>query len=525
MKLIYEQIIHDIIANHPTNDREFFAILRKVMSKHKIPPPAKSSLLEAYHKLVKSGKIKSNKKIEQLLTKRAIRTLSGVAVISVLTKPSNCPGKCLFCPTESQMPKSYLSNEPAVMRAIANKFDPYQQVKMRLQALKANGHSTEKVELIVMGGTWSYHDAIYQDWFIKRCFDAVNGKTLKSLKSAQKYNESANQRIIGLTLETRPDYINAKEITNMRRLGCTRVELGIQHIDDKILKLNRRGHTAKQSIEAIRLLKDAGFKLNLHIMPNLYGSTPAKDLAMFKKIYTDGNYMPDMVKIYPCVVNEHADLYRIYRQKKYQPYTQKQLIDLIIKIKKITPPWVRITRLIRDIPEESIIAGNKTTNLRQLIALQAKKDGWSCQCIRCREAGHADKVGQLKAQSQKLKVIRYNANNGTEYFLSFESTDEKILYAFLRLRIPNDSNNNPTLALQGSALIRELHTYGQATDIGDKGTVQHLGLGKKLLIEAERIAKKNKLKKIAVISGIGVRSYYQKFDYQLADTYMVKNLN
>lgn len=531
MNLIYEQIIHDIVAKHPKNDREFFAILRRSMARHKIPPPAKSTLLKAYHKLVRSGKIKLNrakggqaKQIEQLLTKRAVRTLSGVAVISVLTKPSDCPGNCLFCPTEKNMPKSYLSNEPAVMRAIANDFDPYKQVKMRLEALKANGHSTEKVELIIMGGTWSHHDPKYQDWFIKRCFDAVNGKTSKTLKSAQKINESAKQRIIGLTLETRPDYINVKEISRMRELGCTRVELGVQHIDDRILKLNRRGHTAKQSIEAIKLLKDASFKINLHIIPNLYGSTPAKDLAMFKKIYSDGNWMPDMVKIYPCVVNEHADLYKIYKQKKYKPYTQKQLIDLIVKIKKITPPWVRIARLIRDIPEESIIAGNKTTNLRQLIANESNKSGWSCKCIRCREAGHADKVGKIKVKSQKLKVIKYRASNGIEYFLSYESPDEKILYAFLRLRIPENSTNNPFAELRGAALIRELHTYGQATDIGDKGEVQHLGLGKKLLIEAEKITRQNGLNKIAVISGIGVRSYYKKFGYQLEGTYMVKDL-
>jgi len=526
MNPVYEQIIHDIIAKCPKKDREFFAILRKSMAEHKIPPPAKSTLLKAYHKLAGSGKISApggkQFNIEKLLTKRAVRTLSGIAVISVLTKPYDCPGNCLFCPTEKNMPKSYLSNEPAVMRAIANDFDPYRQVKMRLEALKANGHSTEKIELIVMGGTWSHHDRKYQEWFIKRCFDATNGKTAKNLAAAQKNNESAKQRIIGLTLETRPDHINTEEIIRMRELGCTRVELGIQHIDDKILRLNRRGHTVKQSIAAIRLLKDAGFKLNLHIMLNLYGSTPTKDFAMFKKLYSDDNWMPDMVKIYPCVVNKYADLYKIYKQKKYKPYTQKQLIDLIVKIKKITPPWVRITRLIRDIPEESIIAGNKTTNLRQLIAHEAKKDGWSCQCIRCREAGHQpDNGGNIKP---KLFIKKYQASGGTEYFLSFESADQKIVYAFLRLRMPQDSAGNQFAELRGASLIRELHTYGQATDIGDKGEVQHLGLGKKLLMEAEKITRQHSLNKIAVISGIGVRPYYNKSGYQLAGTYMAKKL-
>ncbi|MEI6288191.1 MAG: tRNA uridine(34) 5-carboxymethylaminomethyl modification radical SAM/GNAT enzyme Elp3 [bacterium] len=501
----------------PSTEKEFFNVARKEFGRHKLPPPEKSSLLSAYHKLVKAGKIKPNAKIENILIKRKIRSQSGVAVISVLTKASPCPGNCLFCPTEKNMPKSYLSNEPAVMRAILAKFDPYKQVQIRLNALRANGHPTDKIELIVMGGTWSYLPVKYQNWFIKRCFDSLNGRTSKDLKTAQKKNETAKHRCIGLTLETRPDYINAKEILRMRELGCTRVELGIQHTDDKILKLNRRGHTANQSIEAIRLLKDAGFKINLHLMPNMYGSTPAKDLSMFKKIFTDGNYMPDMIKIYPCVVNQHADLYKLYKQGKHKAYSDKQLLELIIKIKKITPPWVRITRLIRDIPEESIVAGNKITNLRQLIANQAKKDGWDCKCIRCREAGHQP----IQTKKLKFHIIKYQANGGTEYFLSFESPDEKVLYAFLRLRI---SGNEFISELKGAGLIRELHTYGQLAELGSVGEVQHLGLGKKLLIEAEKIAKQNGKKKIAVISGIGVREYYKKSGYMLDGSYMVKCL-
>lgn len=515
-----QTIIINIVKAKPTSERELFNLARTEAGKLKLPSPEKSSLLATYRQLLKTGKIKQNKVLEQLLTKRAVRTMSGVAVISVLTKPHPCPGNCLFCPTEKNMPKSYLSNEPAVMRAILNDFDPYRQVTMRLKALQANGHSTDKIELIVMGGTWSYHTPQYQKWFIKRCFEALNNKSAKTLKEAQKKNESAKHRCIGLTLETRPDYINIAEIKRMRELGCTRVELGIQHINDKILKLNRRGHTAKQSIEAIKLLKDAGFKLNLHLMPNMYGSTPAKDLKMFRELYSNGNYMPDMIKIYPCVVNEHADLYKLYKQKKYKPYTDKQLLELLKKIKKITPEWVRITRLIRDIPEESIIAGNKITNLRQLIQEQAKQEGWSCRCIRCREAGHQP------TQSGKIKFnkIEYQASDGAEYFLNFESIDKKVLYAFLRLRLPNDSQKPPLPELKDSALIREVHTYGQLTGLGQSGEVQHLGLGKKLLLEAESIAGKNGYKKIAVIAGIGVREYYQKNGYQLEGTYMTKNL-
>jgi len=516
-----QSIIRQLIKHPPVSEQELFNIVRTEAGKFKLPSPEKSTLLKAYRQLFKSGQIKHSATLEKILTKRAVRTLSGVAVISVLTKPYPCPGNCLFCPTEKNMPKSYLSNEPAVMRAILNDFDPYRQVKMRLQALENNGHATDKIELIVMGGTWNYHSKQYQTWFIKRCFDALNGSLAKNLIEAQEKNKIAQHRCIGLTLETRPDYINPSEVKRMRRLGCTRVELGIQHLDDRILQLNRRGHNNQQSIEAIKLLRNAGFKLNLHLMLNLYGSSPKQDLEMFKRLYSDGNYMPDMVKIYPCVVNEYADLYQLYKQKKYRPYSDKQLWELIKKIKKITPRWVRITRLIRDIPAESIIAGNKITNLRQLIQEQANKEGWHCQCIRCREAGHQPK------QNDKIKFnkIEYQTNGGQEYFLNFESNDEKILYAFLRLRLPS----NPELAifpeLKRAALIRELHTYGQLTKLGEKGEVQHLGLGKKLLKAAEKIAKQHHYKKIAVIFGIGVFEYYRKNGFHLEGNYLVKNLN
>lgn len=521
---ILEKIIISIIEKNPKTEKDFFALARKESGRFKLPPPEKSQLLSAYRRLLKSKKIKPDKHIENLLTKRAVRTLSGVAVISVLTKPFPCPGNCLYCPTEANMPKSYLSNEPAVMRAILNDFDPYRQIKTRLKALHANGHNTDKIELIIMGGTWSHHSPQYQSWFIKRCFDALNGRRANSLTSAQKQNEIAEHRCIGLTLETRPDSITEKEIVRMRKLGCTRVELGIQHIDDEILKLNRRGHSVKDSAKAIALLKTAGFKINFHLMLNLPGSTPAKDLKMFEKIYSHSDWMPDMIKIYPCVVNQYADLYKLWRQKKYRPYTDKQLIKLIKKIKQITPAWVRITRLIRDIPEESIIAGNKITNLRQLIQIQSAEEGWQCQCIRCREAGHQDNNSKFKISNLKLKIAKYPASSGMEYFLSYESPNGKILYAFLRLRINNQPENNFVAELKNASIIRELHTYGQLAPLSRTGDIQHLGLGRKLMEQAEKITKKHKLEKIAVISGIGVREYYRKNNYNLEGSYMVKKL-
>ncbi|MDO8669615.1 MAG: tRNA uridine(34) 5-carboxymethylaminomethyl modification radical SAM/GNAT enzyme Elp3 [Candidatus Buchananbacteria bacterium] len=522
-KIQLQKIIKSLIKAVPQSYKELMSTVRREAGNFGFPTPEKSKLLSAYHSLLKNKKIKHNPNLEKLLTKRAVRTMSGVAVITVLTKAYPCPGRCVFCPTEARMPKSYLSNEPAVMRAILNDFDPYRQIKMRLRALKANGHKTDKVELIVIGGTWSSHPHQYQNWYIKRCFEALNGRKAKSLKQAQKTNETAKHRCVGLTLETRPDFITEKEIIRMRNYGCTRVELGIQHIDNKILAYNKRGHTAERSIKALRLLKEAGFKINLHFMLDLPGSSPAKDLAMFKKIYTQSDFMPDMVKVYPCVVNEHAELYNWWKSGRYKPYSEKQLHKLLINIKKITPEYVRITRLIRDIPKESILAGNSITNLRQLLDDESKKEGWSCRCIRCREVSRHNQAAK-SIDDLILKVRSYRASCGTEYFLSYESKDEKVIYSFLRLRLDDKARSNFMPELVNAGLVRELHTYGQLTELGQRGKVQHIGLGSKLLKEAENICQKEGLPKMAIIAGVGVRQYYEKFGYKLEGTYMTKKL-
>ena len=521
---IPKQIILKLSKSHPITHSELNTQIRQFCGEYKISPVQKIQLLTAYHKLVKQGIIKADSQLEKLLKKREIRTLSGVAPIAVLTKPYPCPGQCVFCPDETDMPKSYLSNEPAVMRAILNNFDPFKQVQMRLRALAMTGHKTDKCELIVMGGTWSYLPRQYQTWFIKRCFDGFNGKTAKNLAQAKKWNQTAKFRVIGLTLETRPDYIDIKEIKRMRELGCTRVELGVQTIDNKILKLTKRGHFVEQTIKATKLLKDAGFKISYHMMPNLPGSTPAKDLKIFKKLFSDQNFQPDMIKIYPCAVTKGAKIYKWLKKGSYQAYSDKQLLDLLIKIKKIIPPYVRITRLIRDIPSESIISGNKISNLRQLIHEKLEQTGQACQCIRCREARNQP----IELKSIKLKVIKYRASDGLEYFLSYESKDKKTLFAFLRLRIPQNPEKeliNVLPELKNAALIRELHTYGQLIPLKSKDkAVQHIGLGKRLMQQAEKIAHQHKVNKISVISGIGVREYYKKLGYKLEDTYMVKNI-
>jgi len=550
---ILQNIVKQIIKGNPQTARDIADLKRQASADFKLPASSNMDLLKAYHQLLKKKKIKKNKSLELLLRKREIRTLSGVAPIAVLTKPYPCPGQCVYCPTEKAMPKSYLSNEPAVMRAVLCDFDPYKQVKVRLDALKMEGHDTDKIELIVMGGTWSFLPRKYQLWFIGQCFKAVNGSgrkesriknqesgiDIKKFQKLQKQNETAKHRIIGLTLETRPDYINPEEVRWMRELGCTRVELGVQAISDSILQLCERGHKVKEIVEATKLLKNAGFKISYHLMPNLPGSTPAKDVQMFKELFTNPDFQPDMIKIYPCVVTKDAKLYNWWKQGKYKPYTDKQLLEALIKIKTHLPYYVRVTRLIRDIPNESIVAGNRISNLREYLRREMDKRGLACKCIRCREVGHIrnQELG-IKNQGYKLFITKYKASGGVEYFLSYESPDRKILYAFLRLRIPSQAYSQthshkfassfacsiPELA--NSAIVRELHTYGHLVPIASqqKGATQHFGLGKQLMAETEKIVKKLKIKRLAIISGIGVREYYKKLGYRLEGTYMVKNI-
>jgi len=470
--------------------------------------PTNIELLEAYHKLIHKKSIKKNDKIEKLLRTRPVRSLTGVVNVSVLTKPYDCPGNCIFCPKEENIPKSYLSGEPAVERAKRLKYDPYVQVKKRIEVLEMSGHPTQKIDLRVIGGTWSYYDKNYKNWFIKRCFDACNSSISKELKTAQKKNESSKHRIVGMSFETRPDYINKKEIEEMRELGATKIELGIQTIYNDILKLNKRGHDVEESIKATRLLKNAGFKVAYQIMLNLPGSTPKKDIKMFKEIFNNDDFKPDYIKIYPCALVKEAPLYKLYLKKEYKPYSEKTLIKTIKEIKKIVPRYVRIERIVRDIPSTLIIEGGaKTSNLRQIIDREMKNENWKCECIRCRE---------IKDLNKKERVYlfkdEYSASKGKEFFLSFEDKQRKNLYSLLRLRI-NNSN----------AVIRELHTYGQAISINGKSKeIQHKGLGKKSIKEAEKITKKYKIKKLYIISGVGVRGYYKKLGYKLNNNYMVK---
>jgi elongator complex protein 3 len=452
--------------------------------------------------------------------------LSGIVVVSVLTKPYPCPGKCIFCPTQKNVPKSYIKEEPAVSRAIALQYHPYNQVQTRIKILEDNGHPTDKIDLRIIGATWSYYPKKYRTWFIKQCFKAANecnsNKTkVKALKALQKQNEKAKHRIIGIMIETRPDYIDLEEIKNLRTFGVTMVELGVQSIYDDVLIKNKRGNLNKDIISATRLLKNSGFKVCYQMMPNLLGSTPKKDVMMFKEIFTNPDYQPDYLKIYPCALLKEAALYKYWKRKEYRPYNEKTLVNILLEIKKNIPYYCRIQRIIRDIPSSYIIQGGaKISNIRQALDKFAKKQGWKCKCIRCRE---------IKADISKNEQIfifreEYLASNGKEIFLSFENKSRTKLYSLLRLRIP-DQNNDFLPEIKNSAIIREIHTYGQLTQIDKKGLAsQHKGLGKRLMKEAEKIAKESGFKKLSVISGVGVREYYRKQGYKLKNSYMVKRL-
>lgn len=513
------------------SDPELFLKRKKEICKILgLPLPTNADLRELYEKMIIEKKIKRNLNLEKSLFSKKIRTDSGVAVVAVLTKSYPCPGKCIYCPAEKEMPKSYLSNEPAVMRAISAKFNPYVQVQRRIRALELNGHKTDKIEIIVMGGTFSYLPKDYQNKFILECFRACNDypkkvasrknevESKKLLSAQQKKNETAKHRIVGLTLETRPDYIDAEELINFRNLGCTRVELGVQSIFDDVLKKNKRGHDVQKTIEATKLLKDFGFKVSYHIMPGLLGSSVKKDFQMFQELFSNEFFQPDMLKIYPTVIIRQSPLYHLWKAGKYKALTDKNFQEFILRVKnEIIPPYVRISRLIRDVPESSILAGPKISNLRQLIAKKS-----TCPCIRCREVRSDYDLKERIILNQ----IDYPASNGQEIFLEYTNQDNSKLFALLRLRINNEKSIVPNV-LKNSAIIREVHTYGKMNQINQKDTLspQHIGLGKKLILEAEKIAKKEfSLDKIAVISGVGVRGYYRKLGYKLKDSYMVKNL-
>ena len=487
---------------------------------------AKHQLVTAYRERVASGDWPEDQGLLARIRMKPGRTLSGVTTVTVLTAPCDCPGECVFCPNDSRMPKSYLPDEPGAARAFQNAFDPYKQVRSRIDAYEAVGHPTDKIELLILGGTWHAYSREYREWFVRRCFDAMNEEEIVDWTAAQRYNETARHRNVGLVIETRPDEINPAELAEMRRLGVTKVQMGAQSLDDDILLLNRRGHGVGDLLRATALLRAGGFKIVLHWMPNLLGATLDSDREDFGRLWAsseDGlGFCPDELKIYPTQLLEGTELYERWQQGEYRPYTTEELIELIADIKPTIPSYCRVNRVIRDIPSHHVVEGNKHTNLRQEIFKELKRRGQVCRCVRCRE------IRREKVEADQLELVDevYHPAFAEEHFLSYVTPDDH-LAGYLRLSLPSiDAPDTGMADLDGAALVREVHVYGQSIEVGEarEGAAQHIGLGTQLLERAEQIAKKAGFRRLAVIAAVGTRVYYESRGFARSAFYMVRTI-
>lgn len=567
-----------------------------------------SEILSVYKELLEHKELTESKKLLHVLQKKPVRTQSGVAPITVLTKPFPCPGKCIFCPNDIRMPKSYLSAEPGAQRAERNWFDPYLQTYSRLEALASIGHIVEKADFIVLGGTWSFYPESYQIWFIKECFRALNdfgsrkddrarilqryekmqellakkemyaptnepknnealsqnslvfgvkmeksynqvvsehyvaperklgfdayqSATWEELEKEHLRNETALHKCVGLSLETRPDNISEAEVMRLRKLGCTKTQIGLQSLQDDVLEKNKRGHGVAASKRAFSLLRQAGLKIHAHWMANLYGSTPKKDQDDYLKLFTP-EFCPDELKIYPCSLIESAELMQYYKKGLWKPFTHRELLEVLCFCLTHTPEYCRLTRVIRDIPSHDIVDGNKLTNFRQIAEQVLEKANQASMDIRAREV----KKVQVTFDDVQLDSIVYETTVSSEVFLQFivrpekkellrEIGSKKPIAGFLRLSLPKRDGFIDELT--GAALIREIHVYGQVVAIGQKksGRAQHLGLGTKLIETAKKIAQKKGFEKLAVISAVGTREYYRSRGFIDGELYQFLHLS
>jgi elongator complex protein 3 len=483
--------------------------------------------------------------IAPIIKKKPTRTLSGVAIVAVMCKPHECPhGRCTYCPESEKAPPSYTGEEPAALRARMYHFNPYLQVYNRLHQLESIGHPLDKVELIIMGGTFPSNFLCYQEWFVTKCLQAMNDFGIKSqsnispsniklypdnfkyLEDVQEFNESSPVRCVGMTFETRPDYSKTQDVDRILQMGGTRVELGVQTIYNFIYKRIERGHRVEDVVESTRILRDSGIKVAMHLMPGLFADQ-ARDLRIFKRIFSDEKFKPDMLKIYPCLVIEGSKLHELWQKGEYQPYTTEEAVDLIVNIKKLLPKWVRTMRIQRDIPSPLIEAGVKKSNLGELVYQRLHDENINCQCIRCREVGH-QALSRLKPELDHIKLLKeeYLAGKGQEIFISYEDVKSNIMIGFIRLRIPSGYAHRSEVD-DKTALIRELHVYGSMVPLGGKRdeSWQHRGYGDGLLSQAEKTASEYyDKKKILITSGVGARNYYRKFGYEKEGPYMAKLL-
>ena len=547
---------------------------------------SKQQLIKAYRAMLEEGesRVPSSKDLIEKIRMKPMRTQSGVTPVTVLTKPFPCPGKCIFCPNDIRMPKSYLPDEPGAQRALRNNFDPYLQTMDRLKAFRNIGHNTSKIELIVLGGTWSFYPEAYQRWFIKRCFEAMNDfsagldksdeadyygldkEKVEQLDLIQKVIRNTNEegdttynqlisdinrennrkyrsqeqaewqalydehdknsvgecRCVGLVIETRPDAITEEEVTRIRRLGATKVQIGIQSMNDEVLNKNHRGHGVDKTADAVAMLRQAGFKIHAHWMANLYGSSPEIDKEDYQKLFSDKRIRPDELKIYPCSLLESAELMDYYADGRWKPYTEPELLEVLLSSYEHTPQYCRLTRVIRDIPSTDIVVGNKRTNFREVVEKAADEKGLVRQDIRSREI-KTEKVESMDYLT--LDIITYDSADAVELFLQYVTSENKIA-GFLRLSLPTDASSHFISELVDCAMIREVHVYGNAVNVGEskEGRAQHLGLGTKLIDKSKEITKEKGFEKLAVISSIGTREYYTKRGFELKELYQIAEL-
>jgi len=566
-------IINDLNTLEEYNEKKLGQVLKKY-PKNGNQTYSKSEIIQGFRAFSEEFSWNEAHFFDRLRMK-PIRTASGVAPVTVLTKPYPCPGQCIFCPNDVRMPKSYLSMEPGAQRATQNAFDPYAQTMSRLKAFHFNGHRLNKIELIILGGTWSSYPRSYQIWFVKRCFDAMNDFTGKeafgrpdveldmdfldlddtfhgdkieksynkivsgylkekldgklfhqienasyeSLEAAHQKNIMSKHRCVGLVVETRPDEISEAELVHIRKLGGTKIQIGIQSLNDKILQLNKRGHTVKRTRKAIALIREAGFKIHAHWMPNLYGATVNSDIEEFEHMFGDQDFRPDELKVYPCSLIESAELMTKYREGSWLPYTFEDLVDIMENVLPQVPEYCRVTRVIRDIPSHDIVVGNKLSNFRELATKRLKAQENSLRDIRSREI-RTDKV---HADDLTCDEIVYETSIGEEHFLQFVTTENRIV-GFLRLSLPK----KPVFLeeISNHAMIRELHVYGPVVQFGSTGDnkPQHVGLGTKLIERSVEIARDAGFKKLSVISAIGTKGYYSKQGFEDGPLYMHRSL-
>ena len=557
---------------------------------------SRPQLVEAYrHYAGQHGLPEYDEQLLLRLRRKPMRTISGVTPVTVLTKPFPCPGECIFCPNDVRMPKSYLSDEPGAMRAEQNSFDPYLQTYTRVLTYHNMAHPTDKIELIILGGTWSFYPETYQIWFVKRIFDALHdfgqgidrreevyealrtgsqlhpdrnlsnvhiqgldlsrnynqvvqtvyaeemdrsreraqeiasGQSQRSpidefatwdeLEEAHRINESALCRVVGLVVETRPDHISEQEVLRIRRLGCTKVQIGFQSLNDTVLRKNKRGHNVAATRRAVKLLRQGGFKIHAHWMPNLYGSDPDADIEDYERMFGDPDFRPDELKVYPCSLIESAELMQRYQDGSWKPYTHDELLRVLLSAFKQTPDYCRLTRVIRDIPSTDIVEGNQLTNFRQIVDQAMAKEGAYTGDIRAREIRHA----QVAADELHLDEVWYTSSASEEVFVQY-ITETRQIAAFMRLSLPDRSLEPLHEDLAGAAIIREIHVYGQSLGIGEveKGRAQHLGLGTALIERAVALAQAHGYARLAVISAIGTRAYYRKRDFEDGMLYQIR---